>query len=38
MTKFAEALIRVAISLIVLAECAYQMPVTPAEFQMGVGL
>lgn len=33
-----EALIRVAIRLVLLAECAYQMPVTPAEFQMGVGL
>jgi hypothetical protein len=35
MSIFVEALFRVLISLIVLAECAYQMPVTPSECGMG---
>ena len=31
MHEFAEALFRLLLSLIILAECAYQMPVTPSE-------
>jgi hypothetical protein len=33
-----QALFSVLVRIIILAECAYQMPVTPAEFQIGAGL
>jgi hypothetical protein len=33
-----QALFRLLLSLIVLAECAYQLPVVPSEFNAGVWL